>query len=407
MSLTIRIETIAYWCVALAIIVSENLLYVVSSNTSIMGINILDIGFLLVAGLAVLIMLMLKDEHEVQYRFRGVFLFTIIMVITSSMQSNILYGQSFWLGIRPQRTFLLWALLYFPIRKCMALGIITYDGFEKLIYRIGILELILYIGQFLVGDYVTFLHVLSNNVYSTSRYYFNTIFLCLLLFICLDKVFKRERILFNLCIIVAVIFEILIVGKMRLNFIAVIVAIACGLIIWRNGGTTKILIIIAGIAGLAMLSSNEVVSSIIPALNRTSSIDTLAIRDSARAFYLSVLAEHPILGGGYINTDWYPSVVGSGVNLGYGWVDNGIFGFAFLNGLLGVAWFIYLLFRLYKNAYYILKNDGTYLFFVMPIYWIVSCVNEAHWYFCSFLVVSLLICMMECYLDRIEYRSMG
>lgn len=398
----IKCSTVAYWLVALAIVVSENYFYLIDSNMHIAGVNVLDWGFGLVAGLAVLLEIILRDFKHINYRFGSIFLFAIVMVFTSALQSEILYGQSMWLGLRPQRTFLLWVLLYFPIRKCLSLEYLSYDGLEKLIYKLGIVELVLYITQFIVGSHLTFLHVLHNNVYSTTRYYFNTIFLCLLLFICLDKIFRKEKIIFNLCFVVAALFEVLYVGKMRLTFIAVVSAILCGLFLWRKGGSIKILICLCGIAAIGILSSNEVISSIIPALNDTAKVDTLSIRESGRAYYLSVLAKHPILGGGYISTEWPASVVGSGLSQGYGWVDNGIFGFAFFNGLLGVAWIVILLIKLYKNAYILLKSNRVYLFFVMPIYWIVSCINEAHWYFSSFLPLTILICMLESHLDKFK-----
>ena len=334
----LRYDTIAYWCIVVAIVVSENLFYLIDTNSYFAGVNVLDWGFLIVAGLVFFIELVLREQKGINYRFGLLFAFTFVLSITSAIQSNNLYGQSIWLGIRPQRTFLLWALMYFVFRKCMVLEYITYEKLEKLIYRIGIIELFLYITQFLAGKSFTFLHVKYNNVYSTTRYYFNTIFLCLLLFVCLDKIFKKENVKLNLFLMISVLFEFLYVGKMRLTLISVVAAIICGFIMWRKGGSTKILLILLGIVSFGILSSNEVISSIIPALNGTATVDTLAIRESGRAYYISVLQKHPILGGGYISTDWPASVVGSGLSLGYGWVDNGIFGFAFFNGLLGVVW---------------------------------------------------------------------
>ena len=398
----IRISTLAKWLLVGAIFLSENFLYVINKDSYILGFSVQDLGLVLVFLIGTLYLIVTRESVvDGKYNFAGFIIFGFVLVLMSSIQSNNLYGQPLLLGIRPQRYVMLWLFCYFPLRKAMLLDHISYKKIENIIYKFGIIELILYIAQFLLGDRLEIIHAGTNNVYSTTRYYVNTIFLCMLLFLALDKVFKKERVLFNIILIVGVLFELIMVGKMRMTSIAVIATIMIGVILWKKGGSLKVFLIVAGIAGLAMVSQTEVVQSIISTLNGTaiSGINTLGIREIGRVFYLETLNQHPLLGGGYINTQFPAAYAASAVSKGIYWVDNGIFGFAFFFGGLGLFWVLWFIVTFYRRAYVILKN-GTYFFFLLPIYWIISSMNEAHWYFCNLFVVVILICMLEKFMDE-------
>ena len=148
-------------------------------------------------------------------------LFTLVLMLTSGLQSRLLYNQSILLGIRPQRYWITWAMTYFPIRKLMYLDYITFDDLKGLLYKIGILELILYTGQYLLAENIVFLHVHSYSTYSTSRFYFSNILLCLVLFMRLNDIFNKQNVKRNMFFIAWIILDIIQIGKMRMTFIAV------------------------------------------------------------------------------------------------------------------------------------------------------------------------------------------
>lgn len=400
----IKVSTLSYWGLVLTLLLSENFMCLIGQDQKIMGIPIID-GFLVIATVWIIgITLHYSDKYRFKYRFKWIMAFACILVIVSSIQSMRLYGQGIGLGIRPQRYFLIWALSYFPIRKLMANSIVSYEKIEKLIYKIGIAEIILYIAQFFLRNVTTFLAVKSNNVYSTTRYYFSTILLCLLIFICLDKIFQKQKIIFNSVLIAGALIVILMVGKMRLNFISVVGAIIIGVALWRKGGQVKMLFIVLGVICGVLISNTEVVQSIMPAINRTGQIDTLAIRDIGREFYIETVYQHPILGAGYINTQWPAAYAAARAGEGISWVDNGVFGIVFFYGGLGLLWILAIFKKIYKYAFPLLK-DGVYIFFVMPLYWLIGCINEAHWYWSNYLILVIFVCLMEQALDMRERQS--
>lgn len=179
-------------------------------------------------------------------------------------------------------------------------------------------------------------------------------------------------------------------------------AILLGIIMWRRGGNYKILSVFVIAIGVGLVSGSEVVQSILPALNGTGRSDTLEIREIGRNFYLDVIRNHPILGGGYINTQWEPAYIASRQSEGITWVDNGIFGFMYFYGGIGLAWVMVLFGKTLSLGRRVKNNMNEYAYLLTPIYWLVAMLSEAHWYFISFMVFVLLICLMEDRLDKYD-----
>ena len=386
----------SYTLLAFAIFISENCFYLFEDDIY------KDIGLVIVLAWSLWTMIKFKNKKNPPFRFGMCILFTLVLMLTSSLQSRLLYNQSILLGIRPQRYWITWAMTYFPIRKLMYLDYITFDDLKGLLYKIGILELILYTGQYLLAENIVFLHVHSYSTYSTSRFYFSNILLCLVLFMRLNDIFNKQNVKRNMFFIAWIILDIIQIGKMRMTFIAVSTAILFGIIMWRRSGNYKILSVFVIAIGVVLVSGSEVVQSILPALNGTGRSDTLEIREIGRNFYLDVIKNHPILGGGYINTQWRPAYIASRQSEGITWVDNGIFGFMYFYGGIGLAWAMVLFGKTLSLGRRVKNNMNEYVYLLTPIYWLVAMVSEAHWYFISFMVFVLLICLMEDRLDKYD-----
>lgn len=393
----IKIRTIAIIGLIAILISSENFFYLINPKfTKIFGIfEVNDIFIFMALIWGIFIMYQYRHLPNPKYYFKYVIIFAIFLMISSSIQSYFKYGQSIMLGIRPQRFWIIWALMYFPISKLLYLNKISYKKLEQCIFYIGTIEIILYCSQYFLQDYVTILNVGTNDTYSSTRFYVSNVFLNLLLFINLNRIFNKKKILSSSLYVSAILFVIIIVGKMRMTFIAVSCAIIVGTLVWKNGKVLKVLVSICLISCSLILSNVEEVKSIITTLQGDSSINTLDIRDKGRKFYIDEIKENPILGGGYINTQWEPSAIASRVDENIYWVDNGIFGFAYFYGTLGLTWIIILFFKIFKMSIYIKDKYNCYTFFLMPIYWVISMVTELNWYYNSFFVMTLMICMLE------------
>lgn len=398
----VKISDFIFWGLGAIIIASENFLYILDGSIGIVGPITLSDLFLGIALIwATWVMYRYQKYPTPKHSFGVLVIVGLALVLISSIQAQRLYGQNIALGIRPQRTWIVQLILYFPISKLLYNNIISLKKLKRFIIGLGTVEIVLYLAQYFIGNSLIFLNANRHaagafvGAYDSDRYYFNTIFLCFVLFIILNELFKKKHIVRNLIHIGLILLIIAVVCKMRMNFLSVTLSIGIGILLWRRGGSVKLAVLAGIIIVAAFFTQLEMVQSLISVLTGKSTSATLEIRGVGRIFYLGVLSQHPIAGGGYINTQWGPSYIASRMSEGLLVVDNGIFGFLYLYGGLGIAWVILWFIKIYKKATPLRVKTNNYIYFVMPLYWLISCVTEAPWYFNSFMVMILFVCMME------------
>ena len=122
---------------AAILIASEKFLYLV--NYSLLG----EIFVLFTLAWSGYVMYKLKRYPNPNYRFGVIIGFSVMLVLMSSLQSYLLYNQSIFMGIRPQRFWLSWAIVYFPLRKLTYNNKITQEDIVRLIYWVCTIELFL------------------------------------------------------------------------------------------------------------------------------------------------------------------------------------------------------------------------------------------------------------------------
>lgn len=325
-----------------------------------------------------------------------------VLIVTSSYQSHVLYGQSILYGIRPQRFWIVWAFMVFPISKLLYARAISTKDIENLIYRFGYIELLLYSLQFIWGSGVEILHVNTSGVllHGLLRYYFDSVLLRLMLFLSIEKIFRKQHILKNSIIVALDLFVIVIVCQMRMTFIAVAVSIVIGVMLMRRMTIRKILML-AGIVLVAAFSLNlsvvqETITEAMGFLQgNAATTSTLKFRAQASALYMNTLASHPLLGGGYINTLNDVARNAAGIDNNIYLVDNGLLAFVYIYGLIGLAWLVVLAINLLRDGYYLVKKYEYYcpLLFVIALF--AAGRTEAHWYWHNgFMYMTLIITMM-------------
>ena len=91
-----------------------------------------------------------------------------------------------------------------------------------------------------------------------------------------------------------------------------------------------------------------------------------------------MIAQHPILGAGYPYIQ--KALEAAGYNKAIFLSDNGVFGYIYIYGTLGAMWVIMILRKLIKMSVNIFKqmNETYFLFFYL--FFIITSVNEIHWY---------------------------
>lgn len=371
--------------------------YFISNSYDIFGIIDYE-DFLTIYNILIFMLLsyVIKDykNHNSKY---GFWMITIIFLcFLSSLQAKIIFDQSFIDGLLIQKELISAALLYFPLSKIINNDLIKKDKLFKILDRFAIIQLVLFITQYFLADKISFLAVHTAQRYGEIRFYFNPILLDLFLIRNLNSYINttNKHKVMNIFWIGLVLFEIMVVQKYRLTSIALIITIIVGMVISKTKIINKFIYIISAGVFSAIMVNTKIVQDLISEFTVQNKTFTYSIREIGRNLYMQMLNNHPILGGGY------PVSATARDAAGYNNLilldDNGIFGFAYIYGALGLIWAISLLLKILKNGFKILNKTKNLVYFLFPLLFIITCVNELHWYWQhGFIIFVIFLIMME------------
>lgn len=333
-----------------------------------------------------------------EFRYKKWMISFLILAFLSSVQSTILFDQKFIRGFAPQRWVLIWALIYFPIRKLIFYQKITFRNILYLTINIGIIQLVLFISQYLLKSHVEFMYVTEGYRNGRIRYYYSPILLDWIFFVLLDVFSKSKGIKkwFSIFCVGMILFETMVIQQFRLTTIGLIICSMLFFILVREKKDWKVLYLIIGaIVFFALLNTSMVRNVLYMVLNGKFD-GGMEIRSVGRILYFKTIFKHPLLGGGYPSSFYSPAANAAGMNNLIYLYDNGVFGFMYIYGLIGLVWVITLWRRIILDGYQIQKKTRNLSYFLFPIFFSITCINELHWYWeYGFIVFSLYLSMME------------
>ncbi|WP_026568364.1 hypothetical protein [Bacillus sp. UNC41MFS5] len=323
----------------------HNCFYLVNSNSKILGIiSYPDFLFLYCLFLFLFYFKMFPKGYFGGY-FAKVILSIPILIILSSFMASINYGQGILSGILTQRAWLITMFLYFPLMALVRNGKLNIESFLSILYTIVFIELFLYFVQFYVGESYMFLHVLYNYRYGSIRLYTDTAYMSLLLSLATVKFMNKEKILKNAFFIAAILAYIFIVIKGRGASIFFLLTFVLIIVLSKSKLIYKICImVIMFLLGFYIFLQAQTVQELISIIFQNADDPTFNVRIFSQQFYLSKLSSTAgawAFGYGYPNSTIPNSMAATGNDLGYLLADNGIYGFVFCYGFLGVVWFFY------------------------------------------------------------------
>lgn len=382
----IRIKKVPFEIILFTIIVliTENFMYLVDlKKIKIPGsFNIQDIN--IVVYLVFFILVYIKYIRFKRYRYMQCYLILlpIILVITSSIKANEVYGQPLMLGIRPQRFFILTYLLYFPLKRMFECNKKSIEYVKKILIGIGTIELFLYIAQYLLINKVIFLSMRVSQRFGEVRLPFESLLLLLFPFIIINELLNKRNIRRNFILLALSFFYIVVVLKTRMVMISMVSVVTFLILIYKSGINKKVisifLLIIVGVIAVNTEIGQSYIQSI-SSENRAVDPNSL-IRKEAQKFYITETAKSPITGRGYVNILYKNSVVMSRYDKGYYFNDNGIIGFYYLYGAIGVMWLIIFFIYMLKKGYYLYKKKNNYCYLGYSIYNIITCITMLYCY---------------------------
>lgn len=358
---------------AAIVILSENAFYLVSSDkiNASNSVHLDDYGMVLFLIWAYMVFKRYKDIKVDKYRFKWLILFIFILVIVSSIRAFQLYGQPIFMSIRPQRMFMVLFLAYFPLMKVLKGNKDFYLQLEKILYVVGGFQLVLYTVQYLLYSKIIFLQVPISQRFGDVRLQFASSIISVLPFFVANNLANKYKIKINICFLIAILFYNSVVIKGRLATISLIATLFIIFIIQRKTIKMKILLSIFGtMMLLTVMLSSTIVQSYLSVINPTyiSNDQNAKLRSQGKQFYLNELKGYEVLGRGYINVLFKNAYRYSGMEKNYLFVDNGIFGFYFLYGLIGILWAIILIIKFYKYSIRLYLKQNNYVFLSYSIY---------------------------------------
>lgn len=383
--------------ITLAIIIAINLYYFYLIDTyeiTVASLPLRDIAILIAAMWGIYYWIKLKNCRKIQYLFKWWMVGIVVLAFTSTIQSYVLYSQPFILGLAPQRYVLVWALMYFPICKCLKCDVIKKQDLIGIIKIIGLIQLFLFIINFYVEN--SFLYVNTGLRNGQTRYYFACILLDLLFFFCLDSVTVKKGAakLPYLLIAAAILFEIIEVQQFRLSSMGLIICGGFYIVLVRIQKEYKMVYFVIGCIATGILFNTSLVQDVLTRVLTNNYDAGTKIRSVGRDLYFAAIINHPILGGGYPSSYYQPAQVASGASRLIYLYDNGVFGFMYMYGLAGIVWVVSLWGKLLSRGWKLYKNNKVLVYLLFALFFIVTCINELHWYWeYGFVVFSLFLAL--------------
>ena len=366
-------------------------------------LNIAINDWILLFDIAVFILLCLKGYKlpTPKYNFKSCIIMMLFISVISSIMAFVNFGQPFMLGFRSHRTILIAFFMYFPIYKLMYNGKIKKEEVMNAIKLYIVFSLCLYFIQFFLSkNKIYFLKVYIGTRYGNDRFYFDPLLMIFYYLYSLNEILNNKRAskkTFLICIFILL--EILIVQNYRLAFLGLGVVTLIGVLFSNITKLKKIsfilLIFVMGLVFAFFTQTGRDLTNIV-FNGGLFSQSTMNIRSSGKRYYLNELKGHYLLGKGYPNNSNYEyAKVVTGAQYQYYLADNGIVGFFFIYGFVGIFWFLFTINKIYNYGRKLKKNKMQISYVLFVYYLLVVCINEIHWYWGTGPFVILLVFVLE------------
>lgn len=404
--LNTKINCHAIW-LALLVFTGQSYLYLFDTSVLVMGVPAADLPLAVACIWGVITWFALKDKPSPPFRFGALLVAPLLLSLMSANQATQLFGQSFTAGFLVQRQFYVWAFLYFPVRKLIACGELSVKGVFDVLAVMTVAELILFIGNYFAGG--ALLVVGTGTRYDGDRYYYNPVLLDMALLFCLSQLFldrTKRAIPLAVClfIVVAVLFEVVVVQKFRLTSTGLVGCVVIAVVLAKTGVERRLVAVIVALCFVLIVSNTEMFQDVLKAI--TQGDTNLTVRETGRELYFSGLAKHPILGCGIVHESSVLASEAAGVNRDIFFVDNGVPALMYIYGGLGLLWIVLIWLKMLRLGWSLnVKGFGSF-YLLVPLFFVITAINEAHWYWYSgFELLVLFIVLMESRFDTISHVS--
>jgi hypothetical protein len=382
----------------LLLLLPERIFFFVDQGLFLSLFHIKYIDFVQAIYFVLFVYTLLKFEinNSHRYYFIDVLLSTIPLAIIAAIVSNYFFSQPIRVGISGQKDFVMILCSYYFFRTLIREKIVTTDYLWDCLYKLSFAITGVLIVQHLLADSIKILQVSYGRRFGvriTDNYTYATILLIGSLILFFNASGRKERIKAVIGLVMAY-YHVVFVSQTRIVMVAYGVLTIIMAIFFRNSALKKItyLFIMLGVVLLAL--QTELAQFLFSALTDTSTDPSAQIREIGRAYYISEIAQSPIFGRGFPNS--YDAYEAAGLFSKIALVDNGLIGFAYMYGIIGLIWYAWLSLKMFICSFTALKK-GEYRFLLYTIFLQVLCPTIIWWYwrFSFAVVLTIILVMME------------
>lgn len=363
--------------------------YLVKASSISFGIfTYYDIPLFLVLVFFLFTLIKFRDNHPFRFLSNKICLLllgVLLLCCLASLQTFILVKQPIILGLRGQRLWMSTIFLYFSLYIVYENGKINKNQILFAVFCFTITEMAVITAQYFLYSKIIFTYVPTGTRSGRVRLAADIAAPCLVFCLSLGRLYllmkarpfsKRSiiKIVLYLFLLIWIPFFVFYIASMRSASVGLATAAVVFLFIsiflskWRKWLKIGSIVCLIAIALLACFIG-PLNSIILEAINGTGDA---GIRDAGRAYYFSILEDYPLLGAGFCNSTWPDAYILAGYDRKIFSVDNGIFGFVFQYGLIGLIW----VFAFYaiptKQAVRSMISGGDWSYLLVLAFFIVS-----------------------------------
>lgn len=407
-----NITTIFFMIVVLAM---ENFCCLIPSDKYIINgiIKFSDIGVILAVLWMTWVAINLKGKrYNKKKELIYYIFFYLVLVLTSSTAAKNMVNQSIFLGIRSLRKQIISFLLYFQIINALECGLIKKNDLIKIMYIIGIFEIIVYFLQYILVDKVTFTFIETDEKRNdTARLRFPFLLPLIISFMSYNNLLeKKNNKIFNLFVFIFGLLVLIIICQHRAPSIICVISLAIGFVLWKKGFEKKYFIgILILLISINLISNSKLFLSAFDTIagknNEIATLDTMSIRKEGQEYYLEKIKQSPLFGYGNPNTNSAIAMEESGANENYFLVDNGIIGFFYIYGIVGIIWLILFFIKIFRCSIYVYKEKQNIFYITYCIFEIGNLYIGMHWYYYYTLPFILVITLLDSDVEKIKEKE--
>lgn len=401
----------------LTILSIENFCCLVPSEEYIIPglIKFSDIGiiFAFLFFIWVMFFIKFKDKNEkAKYPYKWIIFSFFTIILISSFMAKKFFNQPITWSIRSERQIIACFLLYFPVLKTLQTGVINKEDLVKYITIVATIEMALYTIQYLLINKVVFLHfTYSDSIeirLNRRRLRYPVELILISAYFHIDNLLNNKGSKFKNIFMILWFFVIMVIMvQKRTQIISFIISLIIIFVLWKKNIGIKVLlsIFVLVLLGGFVFNLSIVQSTIYSISNRGSEEDTLTIREAGIEYYKEKLKSSQLFGFGKPNENIEIAMYESGVQYGYFLADDGIYGFYYIFGLIGIAWLGLFWIKNLKLSYKV-YNKSIYVYISYFIYETFDIYLGMKWYYYWPLAISLIIALLSYeYIKQTEERN--